>query len=100
MDDKLTKLMRAYGEQNAEFSEGFTDRVMNEVLAEKQLESGVIKLWYKRILLAAAACIATFLITSFLLDGNLSADSLMGLGQHSEQDIVASIETYRLWDIN
>ena len=97
--DKLENLLSNRGSERPHFVEGFTDSVMQAVMAVQVQGSNLIRLWERRMWVALAACFALALVSVYVLDGSLSFDSVLGLSGHSATEIGESIDTYNQWDL-
>lgn len=77
-----------------DFSDGFTGKVLSrifpaEVQYARQIEfSRYLNLAFSRIALTGVAAIVLLLLSIFLMEGNLSFDSIIGVGDTQAESIV------------
>ncbi len=77
-----------------DFSVGFTERVIDRIFSPdirvvKQVEfSRYLNLAFSRIALTGVAAIVMLLISIFLMEGDLSFNSLLGIGDTQTESIV------------
>lgn len=76
------------------FKYGFTDRVLERVfMATESINRKVefakyLNLTFYRIALTGAAAIAILLVSMYLMEGSLSFNSLLGLGDNYDESII------------
>jgi len=77
-----------------DFSEGFAGRVLNkifsaDVVVAKQIElSRYLNLAFSRIAITGVAAIVMLLISIFLMEGDLSFNSIIGISDSQTESIV------------
>jgi hypothetical protein len=77
-----------------DFSEGFSDRVIDKIfsarvaVAETEFVRNLTSVFY-RIALTGVAAIILLLISIFLMQGSISFDSFLGLGNNNEESIIS-----------
>lgn len=79
-----------------DFSRGFSGKVLDKVFSDRvmagQIEfSRYMSLAFSRIALTGVAAIVLLLISIFLMEGNLSFNSILGLGDPQTESIVCLI---------
>jgi hypothetical protein len=88
-DQKLEEAGVSYS-----FSHGFTDRVLERVFVAKEsiyhkVEfTRYMNLTFYRIALTGAAAIVLLLVSMYLMQGSLSFNSLLGLGDNYDESII------------
>ena len=98
--DKLENVLSTYKNENHQFSDDFTAKMMRKIEVEKNHESTPFVQKKLHVWWAAAACVAMVFISIYIGDGSVSVDSLLGLSQYSQSEIGQSVETYSHWDLN
>lgn len=80
-----------------DFSRGFSGKVLDRVFSADRLVAGQVEfsrymsLAFSRIALTGVAAIVLLLISIFLMEGNLSFNSILGLGDPQTESIVCLI---------
>lgn len=89
MPDRLAEEGLSY-----DFSDGFTDKVLDRVFTVKSVFSinpelvKYLNFTFSRIAITGIAAIIVLLISIFLMEGHLSINSILGLGDNYDEGIV------------
>jgi len=77
---KLDKLRTKVADFDADFSSGFTERLMHRIAGESGLAFLTV---FRTVALSGVAAIILVLLTVYFVDGSLNLDSLLGLNGYT-----------------
>ncbi|MFT4523511.1 MAG: hypothetical protein ACI8ZN_002465 [Bacteroidia bacterium] len=80
--------------QKHRFDAAFEDAVMNKVLAQKNEPNKLIISLQRYITLAACVIVTIFAWQLYAMDGELSYDSMLGLGNSSSIEVQSTANIY------
>lgn len=96
--NNLENILKSHGASNEQFSNSFTENVMNQIKSLTTSQFKVITMWQSRVWKLAAACFVGCIISIYALDGAITVDSILGLSEYSDIEISQSYQTYSDWD--
>jgi hypothetical protein len=79
LQEELARLKYSFG---ADFNSSIMDVIRNEIVPIRSIQR-VSNLFY----VATAACLALFLINTYISNGGLGIDQLLGMGEMGEYDL-------------